>query len=76
MGMFIKGTNIRVVGLVESIPAIADVIGLRPDGSPIYDGGSRIDWKGQTPKLTANGGLIWLGVDGTEHPDVDVEERE
>lgn len=69
MTLYAKGTNKRIIGTLERVYGVADVIGLDPTGSPIYGGETKIDWDSQEPVLRG-GKSIWICEDGSQHTDV------
>lgn len=69
MTLYAKGTNNRIIGTLERVYGVAEVIGLNPDQTPIYGGETEIDWDSQEPVLH-DGKPIWICEDGNKYTDV------
>ncbi len=57
---YVKGTDIRIVGTLESIQGTAIVDGFDANGDPVYEGGTDIDWNTQTTERNDKGQIIFV----------------
>jgi len=75
MTLYVKGTDIQVVGTLETIQGVAIAFGLNEDGSPEYAGETKIWWDDQRT-IIRDGERIWVDDAGTEYPQSQIESRE
>ncbi|WP_426990888.1 hypothetical protein ACKI2N_032600 [Cupriavidus sp. 30B13] len=45
--VYVKGTDLRIVGTLEQIPGCAFVNGFDSCGQPVYSGDTEVWWNGQ-----------------------------
>lgn len=62
---FKSPTGSKIVGTLETLKGVASVSGFNDDGSPIYAGGTTIDWDSQQTVM-GQGGIIYVDDDGQE----------
>ncbi len=78
MTLYIKGTDLAVVGTREKLTGLAQVIGLEDDGSITFGGETEVDWNEQET-IIHNGRPIWVVCDEegdlSDYYDVEVEDR-
>lgn len=75
MGLYVKNTNIEIIGTLEVVNGVALTTGIDKDGSPIYLGYTQINWDGQRT-IEKDGERIWVDNAGDEYPQSLVEQRE
>lgn len=78
--LFVKGADVRIVGVVATVPAPEDAMTYRPradgDFEPDYDGTGVIHWGGGArAELTAEGRWQYVGSDGRTYDVADLELR-
>lgn len=62
---FKSPTGSRIVGTLEKLSGVANVSGFNDDGSPIYAGGTDIDWNSQQ-SIKRGDSLVYVDEDGEE----------
>lgn len=74
MTLYVKGTDVRIIGTLELVFGVAQVNGLDDDGSIIWGGETKIDWNSQETVLR-NDKPVWISEDGGEYPTNAIEDR-
>ena len=74
MTLYIKGTDTVVIGTRETLWGIANASGLSDDGKIVWSGQTDIEWNDQETVIE-NGLPVWIGEDGCEYRNVEVEDR-
>lgn len=74
MPLFVKGKNIRIVGVYEKVPCIAWASERNADGSPIYEGESKMLWDEQAPVMDGRQ-YIWVDENHDTRVGSEIEER-
>lgn len=66
MKMYVKGTDIEIVGSVENIQGIAGIDSFNEDGTPNYSGSTDIDWDSQVT-VQQDDQDVFIGSDHEEY---------
>lgn len=64
MAKYVSPNGRSIIGTKERIPAVAIINGIEPDGTPIYEGSTDIDWNGQGSIYDEDGNLMFVDADG------------
>lgn len=75
MTLYIKGTDIEIAGILETVQGIASLQNIDADGTLIYAGQTDYFYDEQEPVLDDKGQPIWIGEDNVEYRGVEVEDR-
>ncbi len=74
MPLYVKGTKTEVVGTLEELRGVAYAFSLEVDGSPEYEGETKMWWDEQRTVMR-DGERVWVEDDGTEHLQSQIEYR-
>ena len=74
MPLYVKGTDLEVIGTLEELRGVSYAFSLNDDGSPEYAGETRVWWDGQRTVMR-DGQRVWVEEDSTEHLQSQIEER-
>lgn len=64
MTKYVSPNGHSIIGTKERIPAVAIINGIEPDGTPIYEGSTDIDWNGQGSVYDEDGNILFVDADG------------
>lgn len=60
MTKYVSPNGHPIIGTKERIPGVAIITGIEPDGTPIYEGSTDIDWNGQGTVYDADGNMLFV----------------
>jgi hypothetical protein len=73
---YVKGTDIRIVGSLDTIQARANIVGFEDDGTPIWEGETKVFWDSQQTVTNEAGQPMFLTWDGAEYSLDQIELRD
>lgn len=74
MTLYIKGTDVQIVGTLEKLQGVALADGLDTDGTIIWHGTTEVRWDDQETYIK-DGLPVWVDTEGSIYQDVQVEDR-
>jgi hypothetical protein len=75
MTIYVKNTDIKVLGTLGFVGCLAYVSGIDAEGKPIHDGQAEVDWSSIHP-VTKDGEQLWYAEDHKEYLHSEIEMRE
>lgn len=74
MTLYIKGTDVQIIGTLEKMTGTGLADSLADDGTIIWSGETKIDFD-QTETIIQSGIPVWVDADGSIYSGVTVEDR-
>ena len=72
---FVKGTDIRIVGRLDTLTAVCNITGFSEPGVAEESGESEVNWNSQKAVIR-DGGSVYVCENGVEHAESQIEFRE
>lgn len=65
---YVKGTDVRIVGTLDTVQMRTNVAGFGDDGTPVWGDDNKVFWDTSEQMTNAAGQPLYLDADGQEHP--------